>query len=262
MAADIITMGMDVGSTTSKCLILRGGEAVLGSSIVAAGTGTSGPERALRTALTQAGIEECAVSAVAATGYGRARYEKAQYRVSELSAHALGAARLFPGVRTVIDIGGQDAKVIRVSEAGTLENFIMNDKCAAGTGRFLEVMARILELDVSELADYDARANSAAEISSTCTVFAESEVISQLSNGADIASVCAGIHASVAVRTAALARRLGVAEPAAMTGGVAKNAGVVRALERELGIKLAVSPDCQSAGALGAAIYAWNKVKE
>ena len=95
MAADIITMGMDVGSTTSKCLILRGGEAVLGSSIVAAGTGTSGPERALRTALTQAGIEECAVSAVAATGYGRARYEKAQYRVSELSAHALGAARLF-----------------------------------------------------------------------------------------------------------------------------------------------------------------------
>ena len=262
MAADLITMGMDVGSTTSKWLILRGGKAVLGCARVAAGPGTSGPERALRAALRQAGMEESVVSAVAATGYGRARYEKAQHRVSELSAHALGAARLFPGVRTVIDIGGQDAKVIRVSEAGTLENFIMNDKCAAGTGRFLEVMARILELDVSELADYDARAERAVEISSTCTVFAESEVISQLSGGADIASLCAGIHASVAVRTASLARRLGVMEPAAMTGGVAKNAGVVRALERELGIRLAVSPECQSAGALGAAIYAWNKVKE
>lgn len=260
--ADVLTMGVDLGSTTSKCVILRNGAETAGSAIAQAGAGTGGPARAVAAALSQAGAERSDISAVTATGYGRNTFEGADFVVSELSCHAIGAHEVFPEVRTVIDIGGQDAKVLRISENGTLENFIMNDKCAAGTGRFLDVMARVLELAVSELAEYDARAESAVSISSTCTVFAESEVISQLAGGVDLPALIAGIHESVAVRTASLVKRLGLVPPLAMTGGVAQNAGVVRALEKELGTPIAVSPVAQLNGAYGAALYAWKKVKK
>ena len=254
--ADVYTMGVDIGSTTSECVILKNGAEIVGQGIAQAGAGTTGPARAVAAALAEAGLTE--VTQTAATGYGRNTYP-AEYRVSELSCHAIGAAAQHPGVRTVIDIGGQDAKVLRLDAGGRLENFLMNDKCAAGTGRFLDVMARILELDVGELAQRDAEAKNICRISSTCTVFAESEVISQLANNVDICDLIAGIHASVATRTASLARRLGVTEPVAMTGGVAQNSGVVRALERELGTDIAVSELCQFCGAYGAAIYAWRK---
>ena len=257
--ADVLTLGIDVGSATSKCVILKNGAELIASSLIPAGTGTSGPQRALTAALEQAGVSRERLAALTATGYGRNSFDGADYVVSELSCHAIGAAALMPGVRTVVDIGGQDAKVLRVSPEGKLESFLMNDKCAAGTGRFLEVMARILELDVSELAEMDEKATGKVNISSTYTVFAESEVISQLAKNVDLHDLVAGIHASVAVRTAGLARRLGVTEPVGMTGGVAQNAGVVRALERELGVRIAVSPLSQMAGAYGAAICGWNK---
>ena len=257
--ADVLTLGIDVGSATSKCVILKNGAELIASSLIPAGTGTSGPQRALTAALERAGVSRERLAALTATGYGRNSFDGADYVVSELSCHAIGAAALMPGVRTVVDIGGQDAKVLRVSPEGKLESFLMNDKCAAGTGRFLEVMARILELDVSELAEMDEKAAGKVNISSTCTVFAESEVISQLAKNVDLHDLVAGIHASVAVRTAGLARRLGVTEPVGMTGGVAQNAGVVRALERELGVRIAVSPLSQLAGAYGAAICGWNK---
>ena len=260
--ADVLTMGIDVGSTTSKCVILNNGSQLIASSLIPVGTGTSGPRRALEDALEQAGVSRGRLSAVTATGYGRNSFDGADHVVSELSCHALGASALMPGIRTVIDIGGQDAKALRVSPSGKLENFLMNDKCAAGTGRFLEVMARILELDVSELAAMDEKATGKVNISSTCTVFAESEVISQLAKNVDLHDLVAGIHASVAVRTAGLVRRLGVTAPVGMTGGVARNAGVVRALENELGTSIAVSPLSQLAGAYGAAVYGWNKMKE
>ena len=260
--ADILTMGVDLGSTTSKCVILKNGSGVLARSIAQAGAGTGGPARAVAAALSEAGIERGGIAAVTATGYGRGAFEGADYVVSELSCHAIGAHESFPETRTVIDIGGQDAKVLRIGENGKLENFIMNDKCAAGTGRFLDVMARVLELDVSQMAEYDERAESAVNISSTCTVFAESEVISQLAGGVDLCSLIAGIHASVAVRTASLVKRLGLLPPLAMTGGVAQNAGVVRALEKELGAPIAVSPVAQLNGAYGAALYAWNKINK
>lgn len=260
--ANVFTMGVDVGSTTSKCLILKNGSEVLGSAIISAGTGTSGPGRAVAAALEMAGLSLEDMACVAATGYGRNSFEPADYVISELSAHAIGAHAAFHEARTVIDIGGQDAKVIRLGANGKMENFLMNDKCAAGTGRFLDVMARVLEMDVSQLAGKDAMSKTAVNISSTCTVFAESEVISQLANNVDICDLVAGIHKSVAVRTASLARRLGVLEPVVMSGGVARNGGVVRALERELGVSIAVSPDSQLLGALGASLYAWNKVKE
>ncbi len=259
---DMITMGVDIGSTTSKCVILANGGEVLASAVVPAGTGTTGPVRAVAEALGRAGLEREDINCLAATGYGRNNWPGADCIISELSAHAIGAAAAFPGVRTVIDIGGQDAKVIRIGKTGRMENFLMNDKCAAGTGRFLDVMARVLELDVGELQELDALASAPAKISSTCTVFAESEVISQLSNNVAIPDLVAGIHESVAVRTASLARRLGVMEPVVMSGGVAQNAGVVRALERVLGVSISVSPSSQLFGAMGAAIHAWNKIKE
>ena len=259
MAADIYTMGVDVGSTTSKCVVLKNGTEIAGSAIIPAGTGTSGPSRAVSAALEDAGLQRSDISCLTATGYGRNSFDGADYTVSELSCHAIGAHTLFPQARTVIDIGGQDAKVLRIGENGKLDNFIMNDKCAAGTGRFLDVMARVLELDIGQMQECDAKAEKAVRISSACTVFAESEVISQLSNNVNINDLVAGIHDSVAVRTASLVRRLGMTAPVVMTGGVARNGGVVRALEQELGTKISVSPLSQLNGAYGAAIHAWEK---
>ena len=260
--ADVLTLGIDIGSTTSKCVILKNGTEVLSSAVIPAGTGTTGPARALAAALEGAGVQRADLAAATATGYGRAGFDGADYVVSELSCHAIGAHVLCPDARTVIDIGGQDAKVLRLGETGRLENFLMNDKCAAGTGRFLEVMARVLELDVSQLAEMDERAENIVPVSSTCTVFAESEVISQLAKNVNLCDLVAGIHASVAVRTAGLVRRLGLLAPVAMTGGVAQNAGVVRALEKELNTNISVSPMTQLAGAYGAAVYGYQKIKE
>lgn len=262
MVNDKYTMGVDVGSTASKCLILKNGQDIGAFSVISSGTGTSGPDRAIAGALEKAGLSMNDIFSVTATGYGRNSLDNADFTVSELTAHAIGGHAFFPEARTLIDIGGQDAKAIRISRQGKLENFIMNDKCAAGTGRFLDVMARVLELKVEELEGRDALAESSVRISSTCTVFAESEVISQLSRKVDINSLVKGIHESVAVRTASLVRRLGVVEPVIMSGGVALNGGVVRALERELGVSISVSPIAQLNGAYGAAIYGWNLAKE
>ena len=255
-------MGMDVGSTTSKCLILKNGKETVASALVPAGTGTTGPRRAMEEALDKASLSRADLAALVATGYGRNTFPGADFVVSELSCHALGAHALDGEAKTVIDIGGQDAKALCLGPDGKLLRFLMNDKCAAGTGRFLEVMARVLEKDVSELAQMDARAAGIVPISSTCTVFAESEVISQLAKGAELCDLVKGIHASVAVRTASLVRRLGIQAPIAMTGGVARNAGVVRALEKELGVPVRVSPLAQLAGALGAAVYGYRKRSE
>ena len=168
---------------------------------------------------------------------------------------------MYPDARTVIDIGGQDSKAMTIGADGRLENFIMNDKCAAGTGRFLDVMAKVLEKDISELADLDEKAEGMISVSSTCTVFAESEVISQLSRGADIPSLVRGINTSVAIKAASLVKRLGIKPPVYMAGGVARNTGVVRALEKELGTDVKVSEIQQINGAFGAAVYGYGKVK-
>ena len=256
------TLGIDIGSTTSKCAILKDGTELVATSLQRGGLGTGGPEEALSRLWRESGLSREDMERVIATGYGRNKFRGADGEVSELTCHALGGRFIFPDLRTVIDIGGQDAKIISLTADGRMSNFIMNDKCAAGTGRFLDVMARVLELDVSELDGRDALAAEAVRISSTCTVFAESEVISQLAKNVDINSLVRGIHESVAVRTASLVRRLGLTEPVAMSGGVAKNGGVVRALERELGVSITVSPAAQLCGAYGAAIHGCNKMKK
>ena len=252
--------GLDIGSTTSKCAILgEDGTRLVATSLVTAGIGTAGAEQAVAEALAAAGLTPEEVSASAVTGYGRHSWKKADYEASELTCHALGARLVFPDVRSIIDIGGQDAKVISLDAAGRMNGFLMNDKCAAGTGRFLDVMAAILQLPVSALGDEAAKSEKPAAISSTCTVFAESEVISQLSSGAKREDVIAGICRSVAVRTAGLAKRQVLNAPLCMSGGVAANAAVRQVLSEELGMEILYSEQAQLFGAIGAARLAWQK---
>ena len=254
------TLGVDIGSTTSKAVILEGGENIVASSIVIATVGTAGVEEAVKNVLNFSKLELNVIKVVVATGYGRMNYDVADYKVSELTCHALGVHKEFPNVRTVIDIGGQDAKVISLAANGKMTNFVMNDKCAAGTGRFLDVMANILNLDIQDLEVEALKSDNPANISSTCTVFAESEVISQLATGRNIPDLVAGICKSVAVRVAALAKRVGIVEEVCMSGGVAKNSGVRNAMSKELGVDIVFSKDAQLMGALGAAIYGFKKL--
>ena len=253
------TLGIDIGSTTSKCVILKDGSEILAKSLVQAGTGTKGPDQAFEQVLLNAGLQRKQIAYVMATGYGRNTYREADGEMSELSCHAKGVFFHNKDCGTIIDIGGQDAKVISLGENGNINNFVMNDKCAAGTGRFLDVMANILQLDVKELEKYARKAEKPVKISSTCTVFAESEVISQLSKNVEITNLIAGICNSVASRVTALAKRVGVRDTVCMSGGVALNGGVLDALCRELGTEVIAVRDAQYMGALGAAIAGYEK---
>lgn len=253
------TLGVDIGSTTSKAVILKDGQEIMATSLIVAGTGTTGPERAMEEVLRAGNLSQSEVTSVYATGYGRKLLKSADGEMSELSCHARGVHHLLPDVRTIIDIGGQDAKILSLSADGRLTEFLMNDKCAAGTGRFLDVMAGILQLKIEDLEKQAALSKQTVKISNTCTVFAESEVISQLANGVEIPDLVAGICQSVASRVASLAKRIGVKEQVCMSGGVARNGGVRKAMEQELGIEIIHTPMAQLMGALGAALYAYDK---
>ena len=256
------TLGIDIGSTTSKCVILKNGASIAAKSLQLGGLGTDGPEDALTELWQKSGLTRADMARVIVTGYGRNKFEGADGEVSELTCHALGGRFVFPDLRTVIDIGGQDAKVIALSPSGKMVNFVMNDKCAAGTGRFLDVMASILRLDVDDLDTEAAKSTAPASISSTCTVFAESEVISQLANGVKRPDLVAGICRSVASRVAALARRAGVTEQVCLSGGVARNDAVRQALSEELNVPVSVDPLAQYFGAIGAALWAHKEVSK
>jgi predicted CoA-substrate-specific enzyme activase len=257
----VFTMGLDIGSTASKCIILKDRNCIAGQALVPYGAGTSGPARCVSDALGSADLHKEDIAYTLTTGYGRNSVETADCEISELTCHAQGAYYLFPDVRTVIDIGGQDIKILRVAEEGVLQNFVMNEKCAAGTGRFLEVMARVLEINIDDMAKLAAESTQKVDISSTCTVFAESEVISQLSQNKDKRDILSGIHRSVASRVAGLAKRASTAPRIVMTGGVARNNGVLQALREELCAEIFTSPFAQYAGALGAALLAFRKYK-
>jgi len=213
-------------------------------------------QRVLEALKAEAGLRPDRPLPLVATGYGRSALPFADRAVTEITCHAAGAHYLNPGVRSVIDIGGQDSKVIAMGEGGRVVDFAMNDKCAAGTGRFLEVMARALEVPIETFGEVAAAADRPAAISSTCTVFAESEVISLISRGVSRENILAGIHEAIAARVFAMAARLGLRPPLMMTGGVARNGGVVRALERRCGHPIEVSPHAQLTGAIGAALVA------
>jgi predicted CoA-substrate-specific enzyme activase len=255
----MFTLGVDIGSAASKCVILRDSIEMIGSAIINLGAGTSGPARVIKAALESGGLSYQDIMRTVATGYGRHSVNEADSVVSELSCHARGAFWLYPEARTVLDIGGQDVKALTVLSGGRLGGFVMNDKCAAGTGRFLEVMAKIMDIELDTLGSLGLMSTERVDISSTCTVFAESEVISQLSKGVAAVDLAAGINRSVAVRGAGLLRRLGITEPIFMTGGVARNLGIVRALESELSLAVQTHPLSQLAGAIGAACAAYEQ---
>ena len=253
-------IGIDIGSTCAKTVVMDQEGRIVHRMLRPTGWSSVDTALSIREELSGLGVTPDN-SVVVSTGYGRAAVPFAAKNITEITCHAKGACHIHAADDlTVIDIGGQDTKLIAVS-GGQVVDFVMNDKCSAGTGRFLEVMANTLAVTLEDLCEL-ARGGGGASISSMCTVFAESEVISQLSNNVDINDLVAGIHRSVAVRTAALARRLGIVQPVAMSGGVALNAGVVKALEEELGTEIKVSPLAQLNGAYGAAVHAWNKQLE
>ncbi len=256
------TMGIDVGSASSKVVILKDGKDVVASEVVQVGTGSSGPKKAMENAFEASGLKQEDISFTVATGYGRFSLDNADKQMSEISCHAKGIYFLVPTARTIIDIGGQDAKAIRLDNNGGIKQFFMNDKCAAGTGRFIEVMARVLETTLDEMAGLDEQAAETAPISSTCTVFAESEVISQLSKGTSRNNIARGVHMSVASRACGLAYRGGLEKDVVFTGGVAKNAGVVRAVSSVLKTDVIVAPNPQTTGALGAALFAYEAAQK
>lgn len=256
----MLTLGIDIGSTACKAVVLKDGKDMLSKAVISLGTGTTGPADVFLTVLKLASLDRADIGRVLVTGYGRFTFDMADNQKSELSCHAKGISLLLPSTRTLVDIGGQDVKIIRMNPKGMLENFVMNDKCAAGTGKFLDVMARIIDVGIGELGDIGMKSTAEVSISNTCTVFAESEVISKLSANVKIADLVAGIHRSVARRVAALAFRNGIVPDVAMSGGVALNKGVVALLGEELKCKIFVHDDCQLAGALGAAIIAHEEL--
>jgi predicted CoA-substrate-specific enzyme activase len=223
--------------------------------------GPTGPEhrqlanQVMQDALNRAGLSVEEISYIVATGYGRFNVPFADRQITELSCHARGVSSLFPNVRTAIDIGGQDAKCMRVAN-GRLTNFIMNDRCAAGTGRFLEVTAATLGIRLDDMGDMSLKAAKEIKISSMCTIFAQQEVVALLSRGERCEDILAGLHHALAGRIAALARRLGIQPDVVLTGGVAKNTGMVRAMRASLGCEILIPEEPLITGALGAAILA------
>jgi len=249
-------LGVDIGSSSSKAVVLDRKGGILSEVILNIGTGSSGPQRVVEKALALAMIERQDIRKCVVTGYGRMTFQGADKQITEISCHAKGVVHELSGVRTIIDVGGQDAKVIKLTVDGKVENFAMNDKCAAGTGRFLEVMARVLDCDVSMLSDIAEKGKSGVHISSTCTVFAESEVISQLAAGKSIEDVALGAHKSIAQKIAGLGHRVGLTAEIAMTGGVALNNSAVKAIEKEIGYRINRLKNPQIMGAMGAALFA------
>jgi len=249
--------GIDVGSLTADAVLIDEGAHVVGFAIIPTSYDSmAAGSEAYRLALERAGVVEAEVSGVVSTGYSRARVQEAQAARTEISCHARGAFHLFPDVATIIDIGGQDSKAIRVGPGGRVLDFAMNDKCAAGTGRFLEVMAGALGISLPDMADLALASTINIVISSTCTVFAESEVVSLISQGRAPADIASAICRAIAQRTAGLAARVGISDRVVMTGGVAKNRAVVHMLSEKLSIPISVPDEPQIAGALGAALIA------
>ncbi len=254
----MFTAGVDIGSRTTKAVVIDRRNKILGDALIDTELipSRSGRE-VLDKALDRARLDGAILEGIVATGYGRVKADFADKTITEISCHAQGAHAIDNRIRTIIDIGGQDSKVIKVDEAGRVLDFAMNDRCAAGTGKFLEVMSRALGTGLDEFAGLYLKSRQPCCISSVCTVFAESEIISLLAEGHSRENIVGGLHLAVAKRVANMSLRLGVEQKVGFTGGVAKNQGMVKALEQELDTKFCkLKYNPQMMGALGAAILA------
>ena len=259
----IYTAGIDVGSTQTKGIIINDRQEIVSRVLIDTGAYvTRAAERCFDEALKQPGLRREDVAYVVGTGYGRYKVTFGDTQITEISCHARGASYIFPGTRTVIDMGGQDAKGIKVGEGGEVKDFVMNDKCAAGTGRFLGNAADVLSLSLDEIGTLSLKAKYPVRLTTVCTVFVESDIMSYLAQGKKVEDILGGVHSAIAARTISLVRRVGIEEEVTFTGGVSLNIGMVRALEDKLGMKLNVSPESHFTGALGASLFALERVSK
>lgn len=257
----IYTAGIDVGSAQTKGIIINDRLEIVSRVLIDTGAYvTRAAERCFDEALKQPGLRREDVAYVVGTGYGRYKVTFGDTQITEISCHARGASYIFPGTRTVIDMGGQDAKGIKVGEGGEVKDFVMNDKCAAGTGRFLGNAADVLSLSLDEIGKLSLLAKYPVRLTTVCTVFVESDIMSYLAQGKKVEDILGGVHSAIAARTISLVRRVGIEEEVTFTGGVSRNIGMVRALEDKLGMKLNVSPESHFTGALGASLFALERV--
>ncbi len=253
--------GVDVGSTQTKAVLIDEDRRIVSRALTDTGANViQAAERSYREALAAGNLPEEEVEYVVGTGYGRYKVTFGNTQVTEISCHGRGAAHMFPATRTVIDMGGQDTKAIRVSAAGEIQDFCMNDKCAAGTGRFLGAASSALDIPLPDLGPTALRGDRPVKISTTCTVFAESEVLSWLGKGKRIEDILLGVHQSIAARSAGLLRRVGVEDEVTFTGGVARNVAMIAALEDRIGTRVNVSEESHYMGALGAALFALDRI--
>lgn len=254
--------GVDVGSTQTKAVIIGEDNTIVARALVDTGANVvQAAQKAFDNALRSKDLQEEEVEYVVGTGYGRYRVTFGNTQVTEISCHGRGAVHLFPNTRTVVDMGGQDTKAIRVSPEGDIVDFCMNDKCAAGTGRFLGAASAALSIPLDDLGETALKSKRPVKISTTCTVFAESEVLAWLGKGKKLEDILWGVHKSIAIRSAGLMRRVGVSDEVTFTGGVSRNQAMVTALEERLGVTLNVSEECHFMGALGAALFAFDHIR-
>jgi len=254
--------GVDVGSTQTKAVILNTRHEVVGRALIGTGANVSkAAEQAFRQVLEHAGLPREAVAYVVGTGYGRYKVTFGDAQITEITCHAKGAQFLFPGTRTVIDMGGQDTKAIKVGPAGEVLDFCMNDKCAAGTGRFLSAAAECLGLSLAEIGPISMQGRNPVRMTSVCTVFVESDILSYMAQRKRPEDILAGVHKAIATRTISLVRRVGIEEEITFTGGVARNVGMLDALQAVLGRRVNVGPDAHFNGALGAAFFALERAQ-
>jgi predicted CoA-substrate-specific enzyme activase len=254
--------GVDVGSTQTKAVIIGEDRKIAARSLVETGANViRAAESAFQEALTAGDLREEEVEFIVGTGYGRYKVTFGNTQVTEISCHGRGAVHMFPNTRTVVDMGGQDTKAIRVSPTGEILDFCMNDKCAAGTGRFLGAASNALDIPLDQLGPTALGGQRPVKISTTCTVFAESEVLSWLGKGKKIEDILLGVHQSIAARSAGLLRRVGIEPEVTFTGGVAKNTAMIATLNERLGLEVNVSDESHYMGALGAALFALDHVQ-
>jgi predicted CoA-substrate-specific enzyme activase len=254
--------GVDVGSTQTKAVIIDSARRVVARVLIATGANVSrAGENAFVEALRAARIPREAVGYVVGTGYGRYKIAFGDAQITEITCHARGAHHVFPGTRTVIDMGGQDTKAIKVGPDGAVVDFSMNDKCAAGTGRFLSAAADVTGVGLDEIGPRSLEARQPVRLTSVCTVFVESDIMSYLAQRKTVEDILGGVHKAIAARTMALVRRVGVEDEITFTGGVSRNVGMVRALADVLGRPINVSPEGHYMGALGAALFALERAR-
>jgi predicted CoA-substrate-specific enzyme activase len=248
--------GIDIGSATSKIVILDDDRVVVTHVIETGPESRGSAEAVMAGALKISGLTAADLKAIVATGYGRINVPFAGKIITEIACHAKGIHHVFPKVRTILDMGGQDCKAIRIDAEGNHVAFAMNDKCAAGTGRFLEVMAILMKVPLAEIGPLSLQAGEDIRISNVCAVFARSEATRHLRSGKPKADILGGLHAAIVERMFALLKRVGIEPDFAFSGGGAKNIGVVKRLEKKLGMPIYIAEDPQIIGALGAALFA------